>query len=149
MLSPANPSRMPRSAEWNPGKALLFTVTLAATGCVTLACKAAGMSRKSAYALKARDPAFAAAWEKAKCAAFARPTVEQAGPAPASLPRVTAGTRAAESLWSTSQQQAEDMLLAHLLQSRPWRAMGATRSTDAVSPALDARGGASACRRGA
>ena len=39
-----------------------FIVTLAATRSVTLAASEARMSRKSAYALKSRDPAFAAAW---------------------------------------------------------------------------------------
>ena len=59
-------SRRPRRAhEWNAGKAVTFIVTLAATGSVTLAARHAGMSRKSAYALKERDPAFAEAWKAA------------------------------------------------------------------------------------
>jgi hypothetical protein len=62
-LSP--PRRPRRSGEWTPDKAATFIVTLAATRCVTLAARAAGMSRKSAYALKDRDCAFAEAWNAA------------------------------------------------------------------------------------
>ena len=40
----------------------MFLVTLAARRSVTLAARASGISRKSAYALKARDSAFAEAW---------------------------------------------------------------------------------------
>jgi hypothetical protein len=61
----SRPRRPRRSHEWNAGKAVTFIVTLAAAGSVTLAAKQAGMSRKSAYALKDRDPAFAAAWKAA------------------------------------------------------------------------------------
>jgi hypothetical protein len=58
-------SRPRRSGEWTAQQAVTFIVTLAATGSVTLAARSAVMSRKSAYALKARDPAFAAAWTAA------------------------------------------------------------------------------------
>jgi hypothetical protein len=61
----SRPRRAHRSHEWDAGKAVTFIVTLAATRCVTLAAKESGMSRKSAYALKDRDPAFAAAWKAA------------------------------------------------------------------------------------
>ena len=54
-----------RSGEWTPENAVTFIVTLAATQSVTLAARRAGMSRKSAYALKLRDPAFAHAWAAA------------------------------------------------------------------------------------
>lgn len=57
--------RPPRAHEWNQGKVVTFVVTLAATRSVTLAARVAGMSRKSAYALKCRDPRFAEAWNKA------------------------------------------------------------------------------------
>ena len=57
--------RRTRAAEWNAAKAVTFIVTLAATRSVTLAALEAGMSRRSAYALKHRDPAFDAAWEAA------------------------------------------------------------------------------------
>ncbi len=63
ILSPSTRTR--RAGAWAAGKAVTFIVTLAATRTVTLAARAAGMSRKSAYALRERDPAFAAAWDAA------------------------------------------------------------------------------------
>jgi len=56
----SRPRRARRSSDWSPAKAVTFIVTLAAHRSVTLAAAEAGMSRKSAYALKVRDPAFAA-----------------------------------------------------------------------------------------
>ena len=64
----SRPCRPRRAHEWSSGRAVTFLVTLAAHGSVTLAAGAAGMSRKSAYALKARDPAFACAWQSALAA---------------------------------------------------------------------------------
>ena len=61
----SRPRRATRAHEWSHAKAVTFIVTLAASGSVTLAAREAGMSRKSAYALKARDPAFAAVWNAA------------------------------------------------------------------------------------
>ena len=61
----SRPLRPRRNGEWSGSKALIFIVTLAAHRSVTLAAREAGMSRKSAYALKARDPAFAEAWGEA------------------------------------------------------------------------------------
>ena len=61
----STPRRLPRPNEWARGKAVTFIVTLAATRSVTLAAREAGMSRKSAYALKARDAAFGQAWDAA------------------------------------------------------------------------------------
>ena len=61
----SRPRRARRSSDWSPAKAVTFIVTLAAHRSVTLAAAEAGMSRKSAYALKVRDPAFAAAWDAA------------------------------------------------------------------------------------
>jgi hypothetical protein len=57
------PRRPRRQHEWSAHKAVTFIVTLRN---VTLTAKHAGMSRKSAYALKERDPAFADAWKAAK-----------------------------------------------------------------------------------
>lgn len=57
--------RPSRRGEWTADRAVTFIVTLAATRSVTLAARASGMSRKSAYGLKARDPGFAAAWAAA------------------------------------------------------------------------------------
>jgi hypothetical protein len=62
LYTPTRQSRGRRAHEWSAGKAVTFIVTFAATRNVTLAAHAAGMSRKAAYALKRRDPAFAAAW---------------------------------------------------------------------------------------
>jgi hypothetical protein len=61
----SQPGRPRRSGEWTSRRAVTFIVTLAATRSVTLAAREARMSRKSAYALKSRDPAFAAAWAAA------------------------------------------------------------------------------------
>jgi hypothetical protein len=72
----SRPRRPHRSGEWTQARAVTFIVTLAATGSVTLAARQAGMSRKSAYALKARDPAFAAAW---MAAVKARATTSRQG----------------------------------------------------------------------
>ncbi|HEU4704677.1 MAG TPA: hypothetical protein VFS45_03065 [Sphingomicrobium sp.] len=60
-----SPGRPRRTREWSNAKAVTFIVTLAAHRSVTLAAARAGMSRKSAYALKGRDAAFAAAWKTA------------------------------------------------------------------------------------
>lgn len=54
-----------RAHEWSHAKSVTFIVTLAATRNVTLAARAAGMSRKAAYALKVRDSLFAQTWEQA------------------------------------------------------------------------------------
>ena len=64
----SRPLRQRRSYEWDSGRAVTFIVTLAATRNVTLAARRSGMSRKSAYALKGRDPAFAALWGAALAA---------------------------------------------------------------------------------
>ena len=61
----SRPRRPARSGEWTSARAVTFIVTLAAGNPGTLAARASGMSRKSAYALKARDRAFAAAWQAA------------------------------------------------------------------------------------
>ena len=84
------PQRPRRNGEWTDGAAIIFLVTLAARKSVTLAARAAGMSRKSAYALKARDSAFAEAWTIALSAPPFRP-VEGDTSRPA-----------ARSTWSTS-----------------------------------------------
>ena len=65
MLSRHSVRRPPRVGEWSNDKAVTFIVTLAASLNVTLAAARAGMSRKSVYALRRRDPAFALAWERA------------------------------------------------------------------------------------
>jgi hypothetical protein len=65
LLQPARARRPRRTGEWTHAKAVTFIVTLAASRSVTLAAARAGVSRKSAYALKDRDPTFRAAWNAA------------------------------------------------------------------------------------
>lgn len=65
MLLLSRPRRQRRASDWTSARAVTFVVTLAAHRSVTLAAARAGMSRKSAYALKGRDAAFAAAWDQA------------------------------------------------------------------------------------
>ena len=56
-----------RRDGWTPQRQLAFLDTLARTHCIAKAARAAGMSRESAYRLRARDPngLFAAAWARA------------------------------------------------------------------------------------
>lgn len=60
---------VPRKSKhgWTPERQAQFLAHLAATGSVTLAAKSCGLSRESAYALRAAPKAasFAAAWDKA------------------------------------------------------------------------------------
>ena len=120
MLS--RPLRSRRRHEWTGGKAVTFIVTLAATRCVTLAARAAGMSRKSAYALKARDPAFAHAWESALNARRQGGKVEEVEAPPVSIIEGNTCTRAALSTESTSpgrsgrrrEEVARDLYFARL-----------------------------------
>ncbi len=71
--SPAAVRQSPRP-QWTSDRVVTFCVTLAATGNVTLAARATGMSRKSAYARRASDPGFAALWDRALAAARAART---------------------------------------------------------------------------
>lgn len=66
------PSRT-RHDGWNGERMATFLESLADTGLVTEASRAAGMSRNAAYALRNRDPVFAAAMRAAL--AQARPVV--------------------------------------------------------------------------
>lgn len=59
------PQRRARADGWTGRKRVTFIVTLAASGSVTFGAAAAGLSRKSAYALRKRDSAFASLWERA------------------------------------------------------------------------------------
>jgi hypothetical protein len=72
LLQLARARRPCRAGEWTEAKAVTFIVTLAASQSVTLAAARASMSRKSAYALRNRDPAFDAAWNAAISVAGAR-----------------------------------------------------------------------------
>jgi hypothetical protein len=91
----SRPCRARRNGEWSTGKAVTFIVTLAATRSVTLAARSAGMSRKSAYALKARDPAFARAWNAALAV---KPSTKAEG---------DKAKRATPSTWSSSGPQTK------------------------------------------
>ena len=56
-----------RRDGWTAKRQLTFLSELARSGRITKAARAAGMSRESAYRLRARDPdgLFAAAWDRA------------------------------------------------------------------------------------
>lgn len=99
----SRPRRPRRSHEWNAGKAVTFIVTLAATRSVTLAASEAGMSRKSAYALKDRDAAFAQAWNAALGTRKADKVEDVQGPAFSSSQGNTA-TRKRTSISSTAER---------------------------------------------
>jgi len=60
-----SPQRRARADGWTDRKRVTFIVTLVASGSVTFAAASAGPSRKSAYALRDRDSAFASLWERA------------------------------------------------------------------------------------
>jgi hypothetical protein len=117
-LSP--PRRPRRSGEWTPDKAVTFIVTLAATRSVTLATREAGMSRKSAYALKARDPAFAAAWTAGVNAGRKQRLPMGKGDKADKTDRPrTPPSRGNKSLASLAREQAFSRLLAALRDSAP------------------------------
>jgi len=61
-----------RLAGWSADRQRLFLCNLAETGSVHLACAAARLSARSAYRLRARSPAFAAAWDTADQLAVGR-----------------------------------------------------------------------------
>jgi hypothetical protein len=54
-----------RSDGWTPFARRLFLEVLSETGRVTTACDYARLTKQSAYALRARDPLFAASWDAA------------------------------------------------------------------------------------
>ena len=72
MILLSRPRRAARPDDWSNAKAVTFIVTLAATQSVTLAARAAGMSRKAAYALRDRNAVFADAWRQALAAPATR-----------------------------------------------------------------------------
>ena len=53
-----------RADGWTRRRSVTFIVTLAASGSVTFAAASAGLSRKSANALKTGGSAFASLWER-------------------------------------------------------------------------------------
>ncbi len=66
------PSRRVYAPSWNADRQRLYIETLAETGSVHLSAKAAGLSARSAYALRVRSPAFSAAWDAAQQLAVGR-----------------------------------------------------------------------------
>jgi hypothetical protein len=54
-----------RRDGWTPFARRLFLEVLAETGRVSRACEYAGLTKQSAYALRHRDPVFAAGWDAA------------------------------------------------------------------------------------
>jgi len=65
-------TRRLRHDGWTPEKMRLFHERFAECGVVREACEAAGMSARSAYNLRDRDPLFAAGWEAASLKARTR-----------------------------------------------------------------------------
>jgi hypothetical protein len=59
------PESRNRRAGWGAERQRYFLATLAETGSVHLAAEAARLSARSAYKLRTRSPAFAAAWDTA------------------------------------------------------------------------------------
>lgn len=144
----SSPRRRHRSHEWTGAKAVTFIVTLAATGNVTLAARAAGMSRKSAYALESRDPGFAAAWQSALDARRRRRQGDKVGEAdtppappgqgdsaiPAAGPNSATGPRPDRAL----HEAARDLFFARLAANRgfaPSPAEGLLRASLPLSSA--------------
>ncbi len=64
--TPVRPVRAPRHDGWTPERARLFFETLAAGHSVVRACARAGLSRRSAYKARRRDPGFAHQWQAAQ-----------------------------------------------------------------------------------
>ena len=73
MTSTSNPqpTRKPRRDGWTPARRSAFFDALGAGLDVRRACARVGLSRRSAYNLRARDPAFARAWAGAQAGAHA------------------------------------------------------------------------------
>lgn len=68
----ALPDSRNRLAGWSAARQRLFLATLAETGSVHLAATEARLSARGAYRLRARSPAFAAAWDTAEQLAVGR-----------------------------------------------------------------------------
>ena len=81
--NPRTPAPRPRHDGWTVERQMAFIRMLHATGCVTRAAAAAGMSREGAYRLRARADhcAFAGAWDLALAACAARAAKRRTGAA--------------------------------------------------------------------
>jgi hypothetical protein len=62
---PFEPKPSRKTGGWSAARQRVFIETLAETGSVHLASKTAGLSARSAYAVRVRSPAFSAAWNTA------------------------------------------------------------------------------------
>ena len=69
---PFKPEPSRKAGGWSAERQRLYIETLAETGSVHLSAKAAGLSARSAYALRVRSPAFSAAWDAAQQLAVGR-----------------------------------------------------------------------------
>ena len=69
---PFKPEPSRKTGGWCGERQRLFIETLAETGSIHLSAKAAGLSARSAYALRVRSPAFSAAWDAAQQLAVGR-----------------------------------------------------------------------------
>lgn len=71
-IVPFRPEPSRKTGGWSAARQRLYIETLAETGSVHLAAKTAGLSARSAYALRVRSPAFSAAWDAAQHLAVGR-----------------------------------------------------------------------------
>jgi hypothetical protein len=69
---PFRPEPSRKTGGWSADRQRLYIETLAETGSVHLSARAAGLSARSAYALRVRSPAFSAAWDAAQQLAVGR-----------------------------------------------------------------------------
>ena len=69
---PFKPEPSRKTGGWSADRQRLYIETLAETGSVHMSAKAAGLSARSAYALRVRSPAFSAAWDAAQQLAVGR-----------------------------------------------------------------------------
>lgn len=69
---PFTPEPSRKTGGWSAQRQKLFIEALAETGSVHLSAKAAGLSARSAYGLRVRSSAFAAAWDAAQQLAVGR-----------------------------------------------------------------------------
>lgn len=69
---PFTPEPSQKVGGWSAERQRLFVAALAETGTVHMAAKSAGLSARSAYALRVRSPAFANAWDAAQQLAVGR-----------------------------------------------------------------------------
>ena len=69
---PFEPRPSRKTGGWSAARQRVFIETLAETGSIHLASKAAGLSARSAYAVRVRSAPFAAAWDTAQQLAVGR-----------------------------------------------------------------------------